>query len=121
MIGLGVILVLIVVLVLTVFKGSPQEGTADFLLRDFKVIVPDIAGLRLFAQAEQNMILPPYIPDAPESRYLAHVSTDKPFYKPNEVVFVEVFIIDALTKQPMLNNQSYDIYAQVTILNSFKQ
>jgi hypothetical protein len=113
---------LILVLVLTVFKGgSAEEGTADYLLRDFKVIVPDIAGLRLFAQAEQNMILPPYMPDAPESRYLAHVSTDKPFYKPNEVVFVEVFIIDALTKQPMLNNLSYDIYAQVTILNSFKQ
>ena len=67
------------------------------------------------------MILPPYIPDAPEDRYLAHVTTDKPFYKPNETVFVEVFIIDALTKKPMLNSKTYDIYAQATILNSFDQ
>lgn len=51
------------------------------------------------------MILPPiYYDGNTEERLLAHVSTDKPFYKPNEVVFIEVHIVDALTKTPYISD-----------------
>jgi hypothetical protein len=35
-----------------------------------------------------------------QSRLLAHISTDKPFYKANEIVFIEVFLADSLNKTP---------------------
>lgn len=34
------------------------------------------------------------------SKGLMHVSLDKPFYKANDIVFIETFFVDALTKIP---------------------
>ena len=31
---------------------------------------------------------------------LAHITTDKPIYKPNDVAFIEVYAVDLLTKEP---------------------
>ena len=31
---------------------------------------------------------------------LAHITTDKPIYKPNDVAFIEVYAIDPHTKEP---------------------
>lgn len=60
-----------------------------------------------------------------------HIQTDKPFYKPNEVVFVEAFLIDSMTKKPLFMSKTYpnlltdvfserNVYAQAWILDSFK-
>jgi len=41
-------------------------------------------------------------------RLLAHVSTDKPFYKQGELVFIEVYVVDALTKKPKIYEVKVD-------------
>lgn len=38
-------------------------------------------------------------------RVLQHITTDKPFYKKGDIVFVEVFLVDALTKVPFSQRQ----------------
>lgn len=45
------------------------------------------------------------------TRFLTHVSTDKPMYKIGETVFVRGVVLDAKTRVPAPNNQ----YAQITI------
>jgi hypothetical protein len=45
-------------------------------------------------------IMPPPLSDFKE-RTLIHVSTDKPFYRPGEIVFIESFFIDAISKKPI--------------------
>ena len=42
-------------------------------------------------------IRPPF-PRRESERILAHILTDKPVYKPNDVMFVELYLIDAFTK-----------------------
>jgi uncharacterized protein YfaS (alpha-2-macroglobulin family) len=71
----------------------------------------------------------------PLSKYdekpLIHINTDKPYYQPNEVVFIEAFFIDAISKKPIFARQdtmypqlryepySYlDVYASAQILDS---
>ncbi len=36
-----------------------------------------------------------------DGRYLTHVSTDKPVYRPGEIVYVRAVMIEALTRKPM--------------------
>jgi hypothetical protein len=36
------------------------------------------------------------------ARTLMHISTDKMIYKPLDVMFVEVFLVDSLTKKPYI-------------------
>jgi hypothetical protein len=36
----------------------------------------------------------------PESRTLMHISTDKMIYKPKDVMFVEVHLVDSISKKP---------------------
>lgn len=53
---------------------------------------------------------------------MGHISSDKPIYKPNDVAFFEVFVIDALTKIPVglpHTNNTDTIYASMNILDSF--
>lgn len=45
-------------------------------------------------------MIPPPNPSKGPGRYLGHIATDKPFYKPNENVFIETWIIDSLNKTP---------------------
>jgi len=49
-------------------------------------------------------------------RFLTHVSSDKPFYWPGEVMFIEAFVIDAFTKYPAAGF-SQGVEAQATIIN----
>jgi len=37
------------------------------------------------------------------SRTLGHLSSDKPVYKPNDVAFFELFMVEALSKKPVFN------------------
>ena len=66
------------------------------------------------------------------SRILAHITTDKPVYNPNDVVFIEVYLVDPTTKKPAeikLSQWDYrlnksimtvmEAYADVKILDSF--
>ena len=54
---------------------------------------------------------------------LGHITTDKPIYKPNDVAFIEVYVIDSLTKEPVGNtkyvNSYFHLDAQMSILDSF--
>ena len=40
---------------------------------------------------------------------LVHISTDKPVYKPDDVMFIELYLIDALTKKPVVTIYDEDI------------
>ena len=45
-----------------------------------------------------------------DDKLLAHITTDKPFYKANEVVFIEVFVVDSLNKTPKFTEVPKPIY-----------
>ena len=49
---------------------------------------------------------------------LAHIQTDKPVYKSNDVMFVEVYLVDPITKKPLLNQR---INAILKIKDSFDE
>jgi hypothetical protein len=38
----------------------------------------------------------------PDTRTLMHISTDKMIYKPKDVMFVEVHLVDSITKKPYI-------------------
>ncbi len=46
---------------------------------------------------------------------LAHISTDKPVYKGLDVIFIEVYMADALTKRPYLHETSNMVKLKVKI------
>lgn len=48
----------------------------------------------------KSMIAPPPLSSYGE-KTLIHISTDKPFYQPNDVVFIEAFLIDSISKKPI--------------------
>lgn len=50
------------------------------------------------------MMIPPPLSDYKE-RPLIHVSTDKPFYRQNEVVYIEAFLVDSISKKPLFSSQ----------------
>ena len=52
------------------------------------------------SENKEEYIVPPH----EKNRLLAHLSTDKPVYKPGEVMFIEIYLIDALTKEPKLKD-----------------
>lgn len=45
-------------------------------------------------------MIPPPIYDQNSGRYLGHIATDKPFYKPDDNVFVETWVVDSMNKTP---------------------
>ena len=47
---------------------------------------------------------------------LAHISTDKPFYMPGEIVWIEVYFMDSITKVPKYTTT--DMYSDCVIYNS---
>jgi hypothetical protein len=53
------------------------------------------------------------------TRVQAHINTDKPIYHPNELVFIEVFILNIFNKTPVATNTStstnplYNLYFQI--------
>ena len=55
---------------------------------------------------DEDFYVPPPAPKiiVSDDRILAHISTDKPFYQPGETVFVEVHLIDSITKKPVHSN-----------------
>lgn len=52
------------------------------------------------AAKRPGFIAPPPLSDFKE-KPLMHVHTDKPYYKPGENVFVEVFLVDSISKKPL--------------------
>ena len=49
-------------------------------------------------------------PDDWTHRLEAHISTDKVIYRPNDVIFIEAYIIDAFTKTPIGLNDTEGYY-----------
>jgi len=48
------------------------------------------------------------------SNVIGHIRTDKPLYKPNDVVFVEVYLINPTSKKPFLG-QSTPVYRMMQV------
>ena len=99
---------------LMVFTGNANPELGNQIAKSLGVS-PSNAHVGLFSDGEINI-------EIRENVRGHDVFIVQPICSPTNRNLMElVFMIDALTKQPMLNNLSYDIYAQVTILNSFKQ
>src|SRR3990167_7557024 len=67
----------------------------------------------LFLTAGSNKVVDPITTQrvGGATRYLTHVSTDKPIYKIGETVYVRGVVLEAKTRVPAPNGQ----YAQITI------
>jgi len=87
-------LAILLVIFLVAGKSGAIERLENLVLhkRDFGV-----EGMAIRRRSPQD--IRPYFSSG-KSRLLAHISTDKPFYKANEVVFIEVFLADSLNKTP---------------------
>lgn len=60
-----------------------------------------VQGMAIMKDARASrMIWPPPYQTEDTGRYLGHITTDKPFYKPNDVVFIETWVVDSLNKTP---------------------
>ena len=77
----------------------------------------------LVAQAAMGLWVPPegfpppwMRPRNSELRVLAHITTDKPAYKAMDVMFIEVYLADALTKRPYLTEASTTVKLKVSFL-----
>ena len=81
---------------------------------------------------EGEIFVPPPPPQimVSDDRILAHILPDKPFYQPGETVFVEVFLVDAITKKPVHANSTHakqlgtddtanEIFAECAFIDSF--
>ena len=84
----------ILIIFLVAGKSEAIERLENLVLhkRDFGV-----EGMAIRQRSPHNILS--YFSSG-KSRLLAHISTDKPFYKANEVVFIEVFLADSLNKTP---------------------
>ena len=92
LVGVSFGILIIVILALALGGGSMKEI-------NFKAFREGrVRGMALMRG--KRMILPPYYPQRNDGRYLGHIATDKPFYKPNDVVFIETWIVDSLNKTP---------------------
>lgn len=55
-------------------------------------------------------------------RLLGHISTDKPVYKPNDMMFIEVYAFDPVTKGPGdfgAGSPEWNLDATLEILDTF--
>ena len=43
-------------------------------------------------------------------RLLAHITTDKPFYWPGEVIFTQIFLVDVFSKYPKMSGHEAHFY-----------
>ena len=50
------------------------------------------------------------MPDLYTFRYESHISTDKVIYRPNDVVFIEAYVVDAFNKTPIGLNKTDSYY-----------
>ena len=137
--GVCVVLILGVVLTVARFLGATDYNTSPFVNDDDEapaiIYQPDAVFLKEQAVVMQarrpGMIMPPPLSPYKE-KALIHISTDKPFYRPDETVFIEAFLIDSVSKKPLFARQdtiypqmlyesySYlNVYATAKIFDSF--
>jgi hypothetical protein len=85
--------------------NGPRPNVDD---REVEVFVKNPPAVVDELNLEEEMFVPPPPPKikVSDDRLLAHVSTDKPYYQPGETVFVEVHLIDAITKKPAQANST---------------
>ena len=128
----GVVFSIIIVVILAVaLSGSPLKEVDFVAFREGRV--QGMALMRDARDVAKRMILPPYFPQRNDGRYLGHISSDKPFYKPNDVVFIETWIVDSMNKTPRLipdeeppsttgrRPNVQKIQARATILDAFEK
>lgn len=56
-------------------------------------------------EGKRELMLPPPPLSNYEEKPLIHINTDKPYYQPNEIVFIEAFFVDAISKKPIFARQ----------------
>jgi len=49
----------------------------------------------------KQMVVEDYFQMTPYNRWEAHITTDKVIYRPLDIMFVEVLVIDSLTHRPI--------------------
>ena len=87
-------------------SGSISDGIVSMAGEGGDVETLNIVELK---RVHRIMKLPPPIHPVTKKDQgaLAHISTDKPIYKPNDVIFIEVHIINPMTKAPAKYFQNY--------------
>jgi hypothetical protein len=69
---------------------------------------------------EIKSILPPQ--DEYNKRLQTHIFTDKVVYRPNDVIFIEVVVLDAFNKTPIALDEkdryNYNYYLNLELKNS---
>ena len=123
---------LLVVAVIAVVMGLTTKRQDNAGVVDVNAEIEAAENLAVAAPMPPRMYQPVSDPD--EGRYLGHILTDKPFYKPKEVVFIEAWVVDSLNKTPKFMPQPQEqssehpkryvytpkLQATVTILDSFE-
>lgn len=64
-------------------------------------LILTLAFLQIFSTVIEGIYIPPVYENPLSVKYYspnAHISLDKPVYKNNDVMFIEVHVIDSLTK-----------------------
>ena len=71
-------------------------------------VLPQVADLPEATPAPEGSTTPPkrVAPLGADPRYLAHVSTDKPLYKPGEVIFARAVLLDAFDRTPVTDGET---------------
>ena len=97
MAAIGLLAILLVVFLVGGKNGAMQQlgNRLENLVLDKR----DFGAEGMAIRQRSPQYIEPYYSSG-KSRLLAHISTDKPFYKANEVVFIEVFLADSLNKTP---------------------
>ena len=115
-----ILLIVIIVAVFVINSGGSSDDAPGKLNEALATAADEFNPNTL----EKDFIKPAPPPPEYDERALIHISMDKPFYKPNEIVFIEAFMIDSLTKKP-LHSQDYgkfkslNLYCDAVILDSF--
>jgi len=75
------------------------------MIRQIYIILLSLLSFAMLVENKEQVKMVPWMPlrEPASTRFQqrTHVATDKPVYKPGDVVFIEVFAFDALTKAPL--------------------
>lgn len=100
----GALAAIVGIVLLIVFTAGGKETAPYFEETDFAQFEKGRANVMAMAEMDNDMIgkrmrmIPPPDYSSSTGRFLGHITTDKPFYKPDENVFIETWVVDTLNK-----------------------
>lgn len=99
----GVLVIAFIILSVKVAKGGERQvilpSVPVFRMMNLELQPPKELMVQEVLDLGPSMDIPMTVYDA---RTLFHITTDKMVYKPEDYIFVEVFMIDSVTKKPYL-------------------